>query len=108
MPENMVPREKMVQILADVHTREAQIERAVVYPDTALMIFNREEKQILAKYDVSEQQFKESYSYYLDHAEAMDKLYETIVDTLGVRETKIKAANGNTDPEENPEVVPAQ
>lgn len=104
----MVPREKMVQILADVHTREAQIERAVVYPDTALMIFNREKKLILENYGVSEQQFKDTYKYYLDNVEAMDKLYETIIDTLSVRETKLKAANGSTEPESNPEVAPAQ
>lgn len=81
----------MVQILADIHTAEAQVESKLIYPDTALMTFNFRQSQILQQRGVTEQAFRDSYRYYLDNLEEMDKLYETIIDTLSVRESKAQA-----------------
>ncbi|CAM3597072.1 DUF4296 domain-containing protein [Pontibacter korlensis] len=85
----------MVSILADIHTIEALIETKVVYPDTALMIFNQEQQEIFEKYDVTQQQFKDSYNYYLKNLAEMDALYETVVDTLSMRETKAQIKSGS-------------
>ena len=84
----------MVQILADVHTAEATIEQQVVYPDTALMTFNYLQRQILEKHDVKEQDFRDTYNYYLQNLKEMDKLYEIVIDTLSVRESKARAKAG--------------
>jgi hypothetical protein len=92
-PNNLLPEEKMVQILADVHIAEARIETNVIYPDTALMIFNREQKRILERYGVDEEQFRETYRYYLNNIRQMDRLYETILDTLSVREARHRVSD---------------
>ncbi|AKD05797.1 hypothetical protein PKOR_17670 [Pontibacter korlensis] len=94
-PSNRIPKDKMVSILADIHTIEALIETKVVYPDTALMIFNQEQQEIFEKYDVTQQQFKDSYNYYLKNLAEMDALYETVVDTLSMRETKAQIKSGS-------------
>lgn len=93
-PDNLVPQQKMVQILADVHIAEALIENRVIYPDTALMTFNQQQQRILESYKVSEKDFRETYNYYLQNLPLMDKLYEVILDTLSVREAKARAASG--------------
>ncbi len=90
-PENMVPVQKMVRILADIHTAEAMIEHSVSYPDTALVIYADHQEAILKKHKVKPQAFKDTYRYYLTHIEEMDKLYEIVVDTLSVRESRVKA-----------------
>nr|WP_304608536.1 DUF4296 domain-containing protein [Pontibacter anaerobius] len=87
----MIPQEKMVRILADIHTTEALIETNVIYPDTALMSFNQEQAKIFEQYDVTQEQFKDTYNYYLRNIEEMDVLYEIVVDTLSVRESKMQA-----------------
>jgi hypothetical protein len=84
----------MVQILADVHTAEATVEHQVIYPDTALMTFNYLQRQILEKHKVKEQDFRDTYNYYLTHLKEMDKLYEIIIDTLSVRESKARVQGG--------------
>lgn len=84
-----------MRILADVHTAEAIIETSVIYPDTSLMVFNREQEEILKKHGVSKEDFRTSYRYYLDNLREMDKLYEIIVDTLSVRESKAQAAGSS-------------
>lgn len=84
----------MVLILADIHTTEALIEQNVTYPDTALMVFNKQQAKILEKHGVEQEDFKATYRYYLTHIAEMDKLYEIVVDTLSVRESRVKAAQG--------------
>ena len=83
----------MVQILADVHITEARIETNILYPDTALMVFNREQLQILAEHGVKEEEFRKTYRYYLNNLAQMDKLYEIILDTLSVREAKLRSTD---------------
>ena len=90
----MIPQPKMVRILADIHTVEAQIEQNITYPDTALMIFNKQQVEVLNKHGVKQEDFKTTYAYYLRHIEEMDKLYEIVVDTLSVRESRLQAAEG--------------
>ncbi len=89
-PANLIPKETMVQILADVHIAEAQIETQVIYPDTAIMAFNYKEKEIFRKHGVTEKEFRKTYQYYKDNLKEMDALYEIIVDTLSLRETKVR------------------
>lgn len=83
----------MVQILADVHIAESRIENHVVYPDTALMLFNNEQKRILLSYGVTEEDFRRTYHYYMNNIRAMDRLYETILDTLSVREARLRSTD---------------
>ncbi len=108
LPPNMIPRAQMVQILADIHTAEAQIEGQIIYPDTAQMTFNYSQEQILVRHGVTKEQFRDTYRYYITHVKSMDKLYEIIIDTLSVRESKAKAAAGVTDTLRAQDPVPYQ
>ncbi|OKL41798.1 hypothetical protein A3841_11465 [Pontibacter flavimaris] len=90
----MIPQEKMVRVLADIHTAEALIEAKVIYPDTALMTYNQEQEKIFQKYNITQEQFKDTYDYYLQNLREMDALYEIVVDTLSMRETKAEAVEG--------------
>jgi hypothetical protein len=89
-PAHLLPEDKMVQILADVHIAEARIENHILYPDTALMVFSNEQQRILERHAVEEDAFRETYRYYLSNLREMDKLYEIILDTLSVREAKAR------------------
>lgn len=107
----MIPQEKMVRILADIHTTEAIIETSVIYPDTALMTFNTEQQEIFEKHHVTQEEFKDTYNYYLNNLGEMDELYEIVVDTLSMRETKAQAQNGRpevTSPDSNRQEILAQ
>lgn len=92
-PEGLLPEAKMVQLLADVHIAEARIESRIVYPDTALMVFNREQQQIFEEHGVAPEDFRKTYQFYLENLSQMDRLYEVILDTLSVREAKLRANN---------------
>ncbi|MBC5773185.1 DUF4296 domain-containing protein [Pontibacter sp. KCTC 32443] len=87
----MIPQGKMVQILADVHTMESLIESNIPYPDTAVMVYNKQQKLILQKYGVTKERFHRTYEYYGKNLAEMDRLYEIILDTLTAREAKLSA-----------------
>ncbi|WP_276495783.1 DUF4296 domain-containing protein [Pontibacter litorisediminis] len=93
-PKDMIPQEEMVRILADIHTVEAMIESNVTYPDTAMMTYNKEQEKILEQHNVTPEQFKSTYNYYLENIGEMNKLYEVVVDTLSMRESKAQAREG--------------
>ncbi|MBX0332004.1 DUF4296 domain-containing protein [Pontibacter sp. HSC-14F20] len=103
-PADLLPEQQMVQILADVHIAEARIETNVLYPDTALMVFNKEQMQILADHGVEEEEFRKTYRYYLNNLAQMDKLYEIILDTLSVREAKLRSTDTTGAPRPQPPV----
>lgn len=111
-PANLIPEEKMVQILADVHIMESIVEANVNYPDTAVMVYNKRHKEILNKYGVSSDAFYSTYNYYADNLVEMDRLYEVILDTLTAREAKLASKQGatpqatpNSDPLAQPELI---
>ncbi len=83
-----------MRILADIHTVEAMIESNVTYPDTAMMTYNKEQEKILEQHNVTPEQFKSTYNYYLENIGEMNKLYEVVVDTLSMRESKAQAREG--------------
>jgi len=97
-PADLVPEDKMVQILSDVHVMEALIESNIPYPDSAVMTYNKQHKAILQKYGVSSGQFQKTYQYYGENLTEMDRLYEIILDTLTAREAKLVAQGGSTKP----------
>ena len=90
----------MVQILSDVHVMEALIESNIPYPDSAVMTYNKQHKAILQKYGVSSSKFQETYKYYGENLQEMDRLYEIILDTLTAREAKLVAQGDSRRPTE--------
>lgn len=91
-PKNLIPQEKMVLILADIHQTEGIISTKEYSKDSSLLLFTELENQLLAKHNVTQTQFTESYNWYTSNVEEYKTLYTIVVDTLNVRtsEGKIK------------------
>ncbi|MDX5345969.1 MAG: DUF4296 domain-containing protein [Hymenobacteraceae bacterium] len=87
-PENLLSADQMTNILIDVHIAEALTEIHVPLYDSAQVMYERQEKQILKKHQVSEPQFRTSYDYYLKQEEVLDKIYERVIDSLSMMEVK--------------------
>jgi Domain of unknown function (DUF4296) len=89
-PKDFIPKEKMVQILADVHQAEGIISTKEFSKDSSLLLFTEIENQLFVKYGVSKKQFKDSYNYYTSHVQEYKELYTMVVDTLNVRTSEHK------------------
>jgi hypothetical protein len=91
VPAGLLPEAKLISILADIHIAESRVELSRYSPDTSGVIFKQLQQEIYKKHHVSEAQFNKTYNYYLEHITALDKIYERLVDTLGMREIKAPA-----------------
>lgn len=79
----------MARVLLDIHLSEAQVNRAVHQYDTARMAFKYAQKEILKKHGVTDSAFRHSYDYYVQEPETLDKIYETVIDSLNRLEVKL-------------------
>lgn len=82
-PDNMIPREQMADILADIHLAEARVSRlGLGSSDSSNIVYKRLEKQILKKFKVNTAAYTDSYIYYSAHPVEMDTLYKRVLEIL--------------------------
>jgi hypothetical protein len=87
-PADLLPRERMVAFLADLHQLEAQVENSRLAPDSARALFVAEQKNLLWRRQVTDSALQHSYRYYGAHAKDLPEIYQAVVDTLKERQYK--------------------
>ncbi|MBU6121304.1 DUF4296 domain-containing protein [Hymenobacter siberiensis] len=89
MPADLIPREHMAQMLADLHQLEAQVESSRLSPDSGRALYLAQHKSLLWKHEVTDSAFQRSYRYYGIHGKDLNEIYAGVIDTLNHRETKL-------------------
>jgi len=89
-PSDLVPDQKMVSILIDLHVAEAQVERLGLITDSGAIHYKNLQQAIFRKHKIKEKEFYKSYDYYLHNVSELDKIYEKVVDSLSVLEVEFK------------------
>jgi hypothetical protein len=89
-PSVLLSKEKMIEILSDVHISEAVTGIKNLDPDSAKKLFDAYEKSILAEHNIDKSIFDASYQYYIEQPELMDEIYAAVVDTLSLKEGRGK------------------
>ena len=90
-PADLLPREKTISLLADLHLLEARVENARLQPDSARALYLTQQKNVLWQASVSDSVFQRSYRYYSIHGKDLDEIYAAVIDTLGQREYRMGA-----------------
>nr|WP_262888275.1 DUF4296 domain-containing protein [Hymenobacter siberiensis] len=93
MPADLIPREHMAQMLADLHQLEAQVESSRLSPDSGRALYLAQHKSLLWKHEVTDSAFQRSYRYYGIHGKDLNEIYAGVIDTLNHRETKLNPAS---------------
>ena len=88
IPSNILPKEKMAQIIGDIHLAEAQVNLRAK-PDTTLKNKLSFQK-IFEKDSITKQQYEESLAFYIDHPELLDKVYEETLNELSKMQASSK------------------
>jgi len=90
-PSNLLPEDKMVDILEDIHLTESKVNNlAMGSSDSSLAIFKKLASDILKKHQVDTAAFRKSYQYYVAQPEEFKAIYNKIIEHL---EVKKKAAS---------------
>ena len=98
-PTDLISREHMAQMLADLHQLEAQVEVSRLSPDSSRALFLGQQKNLFRKHEVTDSTFQRSYRYYGIHNKDLNEIYAGVIDTLNHREARLNpAAKPATDP----------
>jgi hypothetical protein len=86
-PAGLIPKEKMVSLLIDIHIAESKIMQRNMPGDSAQVLFQDYKAEILKKMKVDKEVFRKSYEYYMVNISDMDAIYAIVVDSLSLRES---------------------
>jgi hypothetical protein len=89
-PVGIIPKDTMSYILTDIHIAEAKLSVKPLMQDSARENYSNTKTSIFKKYHISEGRFNESFDWYTQNIEQLDKIYEVVVDSLSLRETRGK------------------
>jgi hypothetical protein len=84
----VLPRDKMVAVMADVQIAEASI---MFQNNKGNIVENRAKdyyRFVFDKHRITEKQFRESFSYYASKPELMEKLYESVINEISKKQAE--------------------
>lgn len=87
-PEDLLPKEKMAVVMADMAEAEAKIKNLRLPVDSGRQIYRIYENTIFKNRGVTSERYKESYQYYLLNYKEMSAIHNAIIDTLSRRHLK--------------------
>ena len=90
-PAVLLPKEKMVSLLVQIHLLEARVETSHLPPDSARALFLSQQRDLLWRNGVAQPDsvFERSYRYYATHAKDLDEIYAVVIDSLTQRAKKM-------------------
>ena len=102
-PDELLPKAKMVEMLIDIHILESEIQNLRIRKDSSQLIYNSLEREIFKNNNVDKGVYLKSFEYYLNDVEAMEKIYDVVIDSLNYMEKSLKEKNITRDEEKEAE-----
>jgi hypothetical protein len=89
-PEDLIHRDTIVNILADVEIAESALRQKQNYGHEITGVKENYYHAIFSKYKVSRARFDSSMAYYKQDLETMNGIYEDVISRLSVIESKVQ------------------
>ncbi|TAF66659.1 MAG: DUF4296 domain-containing protein [Cytophagales bacterium] len=87
--EKIIPIDSLKMILIDIHIAESQVEELLLStPDSQQVAFYKIQNIIFKKYKTDSITYFRSYNYYASQMKTLDTMYEGIVDSLSLMQSK--------------------
>jgi hypothetical protein len=91
IPEHILSREKMAQVMTDMHLLEASMNLNIsnkITTDKAPDLENRI-RSVLKKNAITREQYETSFSFYAAHTELLSELYTEVLNNLSKLQAKV-------------------
>jgi hypothetical protein len=83
IPDDLIAREKLIPLLADMQYTEAIIQlKNLSYTDSTKTVAYGHYKYVLEKHKVSPEDFKNTFNWYKNHPKEMSELYKDVLTQL--------------------------
>lgn len=95
LPPGVMNREEMVKWMIPIYLAEARTQLLNLNKDSAYRIFIPLQDSLKRSSGIQDSVFVKSYQYYLDHSQELEAVYDAVIDSLSLREQKLRQAIGN-------------
>ncbi|MCH7410301.1 DUF4296 domain-containing protein [Belliella sp. DSM 111904] len=85
-PEGVLDQAKMIAVLIDIHLSEGYVSTLPINYDSSRTLYPMFEHDVFEKHNVIDTVFHKSLEYYISKPKLIDKIYESIIDSLNVIE----------------------
>ena len=86
VPDDVLDSQRMAEILEDFHLLEFKIQQLNLPIDSQVQVYAHFEAKLLQKHMTDSLTYQKSLEFYSDHPDLMFTIYETVVDSLTLRE----------------------
>jgi hypothetical protein len=76
-------------LLIDIYIAEARLEILHLPKDSTIRFFIPFEQKLLQTKGIPDSVLKSTYAYYLAHPKELEQVYDTVIDTLTLREKRL-------------------
>jgi len=98
-PQNVISPEEFSKVLVEVYLAEARMSSTSLSRDSAIKIFAPYEEKLFHQLGLPDSVVRETYQYYIDNPEQLEKIYDSVIDTLSLREKKLRTKASEKLPE---------
>lgn len=90
-PPGVLSPAEFSKILVEIYLAEARMNSQAVHRDSAALLFLPFEERLLHNFELPDSVMRKTYQYYVDNPEQLEKIYDSVIDTLSLREKKTRA-----------------
>ena len=88
-PQGILSKAQMVDWMIDIYLAEARLQVIPITRDSAYKIFVPYQDSLMHKKGLQDSVLRKSYQYYLEHPNEFEALYDTVIDSLSLREQRL-------------------
>ncbi len=85
-------RDQMVSLMMEIYLAEARTATVPVGKDSAYRLFIPHQDSLMHRMGIKDSTLRASYSYYLKHPADLEAIYDAIIDSLSLREQRLREA----------------
>lgn len=85
VPDDVIPEEKMILVLTDIHLLEgAFMSTQFMNQDSVKKVTISGYNTIFKKYSITEKEYKKSWDFYMKNPDIADPMYEQVIENINI------------------------
>jgi Domain of unknown function (DUF4296) len=96
-PPGVLAPAEFSKILVEVYLAEARINSTALQRDSAIKLFVPYEEKLFQQFELPDSVVRKTYQYYVDHPKQLELIYDSVIDTLSLREQKLRTKSVEKD-----------
>jgi len=87
-PKGILTQAQLSAFLVDIYLAEAKVDALPQVKDSSIKYFLPFEEKLLKQKGISDSVLKVTYAYYMAHPKELEQVYDSVIDSLTVKEKR--------------------